>query len=546
VIVANTHIGPWARYPCKPTMPRPSPAMSRMWLLLPATLVLVTYGLARPSFVDDAYISFRYADQLTRGNGLVFNPRERVEGATNALWTLLLAVPQRLGLSIVASAAVLGLLAMILVALLTVQLARALGLSSRLALTCGAAVALSTQIVAAATIGLETALFGALLLAALLAVHHNSATGVGSTVLGLAATRPEGLVLGLTLVVLVLALADTPLARRAMMCAAGLVAVATVEGIRVLYYGAFLPNSVLAKRDVGYGLLSSLRWHGPDGLLYTARSFGLGGLVLLIVAALGLRAWGRGVRLGWWWGAPPVLLTAVIVTAVMGLSLPIISGGDWMPYARLLTPYLPLVVIVVTLVARDALDNAGGRSAFAVVLAPLLLVGLAPRPDTLRDGGASPLSAARPFDDVGRALQSMHLGDRVVASDVLGRVSFWAPNVLFTDPLGLNEPRVAATHERGSVFGKKNVAVTAGRRPAVFASNFWPGMDGLYRACQAQRQGFVAVVSAELTQARVFLLVEQAWSSRLVDGLRPYFGSVTVERYDQARAGWRAQFPDGQ
>ena len=37
--------------------------------------------------VDDAYISFRYAQNAIRGYELVFNPGERVEGFTNFLWT---------------------------------------------------------------------------------------------------------------------------------------------------------------------------------------------------------------------------------------------------------------------------------------------------------------------------------------------------------------------------------------------------------------------------------------------------------------------------
>ena len=36
---------------------------------------------------DDAFISFRYAENWARGLGVVFNPGERVEGYTNFLWT---------------------------------------------------------------------------------------------------------------------------------------------------------------------------------------------------------------------------------------------------------------------------------------------------------------------------------------------------------------------------------------------------------------------------------------------------------------------------
>ena len=41
--------------------------------------------------VDDAYISFQYTRNFVLGQGLVFNPGERVEGYTNFLWVVLLA-----------------------------------------------------------------------------------------------------------------------------------------------------------------------------------------------------------------------------------------------------------------------------------------------------------------------------------------------------------------------------------------------------------------------------------------------------------------------
>jgi hypothetical protein len=50
-------------------------------------------GHARGS--DDAYIAYRYAQNLARGAGLVFNPGERVEGYSNLLYVLLLAPATR-------------------------------------------------------------------------------------------------------------------------------------------------------------------------------------------------------------------------------------------------------------------------------------------------------------------------------------------------------------------------------------------------------------------------------------------------------------------
>jgi len=65
-------------------------------LILVAGSVLQTFqGIAGPSppqvwGLDDAYISYRYAQNLGQGNGLVFNPGERVEGYSNFLYVLLI------------------------------------------------------------------------------------------------------------------------------------------------------------------------------------------------------------------------------------------------------------------------------------------------------------------------------------------------------------------------------------------------------------------------------------------------------------------------
>jgi len=61
-------------------------------------LLLLLLGLAFMAWSnrfiqDDAFISFRYADNFVQGNGLVWNPGEKVEGYTNFLWTILISIP---------------------------------------------------------------------------------------------------------------------------------------------------------------------------------------------------------------------------------------------------------------------------------------------------------------------------------------------------------------------------------------------------------------------------------------------------------------------
>ena len=61
-------------------------ALSAPWLALLAFLAYISRFLT-----DDAFISFRYARNLLEGDGLVWNPGERVEGYSNFLWVLELA-----------------------------------------------------------------------------------------------------------------------------------------------------------------------------------------------------------------------------------------------------------------------------------------------------------------------------------------------------------------------------------------------------------------------------------------------------------------------
>ena len=68
----------------------------RAWILLGVfALVVATSARYRALYhgntIDDAYISFQYAKNWASGNGVVFNPGERVEGYTNFLWVALLA-----------------------------------------------------------------------------------------------------------------------------------------------------------------------------------------------------------------------------------------------------------------------------------------------------------------------------------------------------------------------------------------------------------------------------------------------------------------------
>ena len=130
---------------------------SARWNAGAASIVALGCGLAwRQRFVlDDAYISFRYARNLAQGSGLVFNIGERVEGYTNFLWTLWLALPHALGWDPVTFVYATGMVSVALTLVATLLLARRL-LGPGPALLAGLLTATNPTFSAFATGGLET------------------------------------------------------------------------------------------------------------------------------------------------------------------------------------------------------------------------------------------------------------------------------------------------------------------------------------------------------------------------------------------------------
>jgi arabinofuranosyltransferase len=58
---------------------------------------------------DDAFITFRYADNFVHGHGLVFNIGEKVEGFTSVLWILILSVAKIIGIDLISFSQLAGI-----------------------------------------------------------------------------------------------------------------------------------------------------------------------------------------------------------------------------------------------------------------------------------------------------------------------------------------------------------------------------------------------------------------------------------------------------
>jgi hypothetical protein len=124
--------------------------------------------------VDDAFISFRYAQSAIRGYGLVFNPGERVEGFTNFLWTIAMIPLEGARADVGRASMLLGALFALATMWLAMRFAKIVDAPRGVAIITALLLAADGSFVLWSVSGLETPLFAFLIFAgALLYIREN-------------------------------------------------------------------------------------------------------------------------------------------------------------------------------------------------------------------------------------------------------------------------------------------------------------------------------------------------------------------------------------
>jgi len=331
-------------------------------LVFLAIVVLWTSWAASCFFLnEDAFISFRYVQNLVRGHGLVYNPGVYDEGYSNLLWILLLAPFAWLGIPPEHAAPALGILSGALLLYVVWRLAkRSLPDSRWLPLAAPGLAAASFSLVYWAGSGLETVFFG-LLLACAVYFHLRDKPGRfpwTGLFLGLAAlTRPEGLGF------IPLFVAHQLYCRwrkiptgsdwRDLIPALGLVVGQFV--FRRLYYGLWWSLSAVVKAG---GSLYQLK--GGLGYIFSWAVF----RPPLVLGIAGVFALVRRFK-----RADATLLAVMLAGSAVFV---IYSGGDYMGHFRFMAPYAAILALWATLGLGELRELVSVRR-----FIPGLLAGLA-------------------------------------------------------------------------------------------------------------------------------------------------------------------------
>ncbi len=396
---------------------------------------------------DDAYISWRYAQNLSRGIGLVWNEGERVEGYTNFLWTLALSIAHACNIDLQYFTLISGMI--LLSATLAVFYYMVKFLTSSWCAATFAVVTLGTfpSFAAYATGGLETALqtflltaTSALMLSAVRAPYPSFGAMLGAGVTSSLAmlTRMDSLViisvlLGSSGYFLLRMHGRKVIRELATLCAIPTAICGSWIIWKYVYYRSILPNTFKVKVD-GLGGLSiqGLRFLWSFVFSY---AFYLPCLLLIVGAWLALKQ--RIDRR---------IFLMIIGPFVLFLFYIIWVGGDFMEY-RFLVPLLPNWFLVIYWV-MSTIDSNRARTILltssVIAGSSLIYTVLGPRlPGAPVSVQALALTNKHEWVEVGEILGRSFAGSvrPKIAVTPAGAMPYLSklPSV---DMLGLNDPDV--------------------------------------------------------------------------------------------------------
>ena len=299
--------------------------------------------------VDDAYISYRYAENFANGEGLVFNLGEKVEGYTNFLWVIILSAAIKPGFDIVIFSMILSMLlsgATIVLIFYFTRLFIGKETLSVFHFLPGFLLIVYFPFLAWGIGGLETHLFVFLLTLSFYLIVKGNNDLAASICFGLCAlTRPEGLVFfGITwLYILFIRTKDK---QKLIKFTIPFIIIYIPYFLwRFYYYGYLLPNTFYVK--VGFGYHQLIR-----GLKYFFDFVRQSGSIPILAPLL----WLISIRFvkdsRKFWGYSYLL----IITFLYYLYL-IYTGGDALPALRLSLPIIPVVYIFWSHMLKNMSDH---------------------------------------------------------------------------------------------------------------------------------------------------------------------------------------------
>jgi hypothetical protein len=454
-------------------VPSATTKYSRQILLLS----FVTYSLLIcvdwVEIIDDAYIYLRYVYNIINGHGYVYNQKEAVEATTSFTWTLLLVLTNWLTVSPELGVRILGYLCGLSIVFLLWLKLRKLNLPSAILLLLLLLFVTNRSFYASIMMGLETGLYSLMLILIYFASGWYNKSSAHKILLGIIGlllflTRPEAITI-LILIIGGIYFLGFDNKKESIPFVVIIIAGVLFTGfLRYIVFNDFIPNSARSK-SISFQSLSSFYIILPrlaGGLYYTAKWF-LSAPLLILPALLGIKLITDQVSF------KNFVALSIIIT---GIFVALFNSGDWMPYFRLLTPYLPIFTILSGIALSRFLQNQRWLSLrqiniLSTISIVLIIVISLWTIWPIQFFKSYRWPTGQSYIVAAKLLQPYLAEESLIAPEAIGAIGYELKDVRMLDFFGLTEPYTANNgtipRERFNM-GKHHYEYTMTRQPDLF------------------------------------------------------------------------------
>lgn len=365
-----------------------NPSSKKKYLYWTLVVLAIIYGIQHAVSLwyinDDCFVSFRYARNFVNGLGLVYNAGERVEGFTNFLWTMIIALGMKFGFDPVSLSTNLGIIFYIATLATYGLMSWKFKDAGNTQLACipltTIALSLHREFNAHATSGMETSMFTFLITAAfaliLLGTGRRQLIATGAVLVLAMMTRPDGIIFLAAAAFYIVVTRKPFLKSLIWLLLPSLIIFLPYWMIRYRYYGFFFPNTFYAKsidlpyysQGIAYALLYFKTYY-----VFAAIPI-LAGIILWqrrkkIVNLSALRSSIDGIR-----NCPtsshPIILGLLCIVAYTAFTIRI--GGDFM-FARFFIATTPMMFFTIELLINKMTTKYFTLALYVLVILTTIL-----------------------------------------------------------------------------------------------------------------------------------------------------------------------------
>ncbi|MFZ1322524.1 MAG: hypothetical protein WAT71_13290 [Ignavibacteria bacterium] len=387
--------------------------------------------------IDDLYIYFRYVNNFTNGEGIVFNKDVPVEGFSSFSWFMILSFFNVIGLPLEMSAKISGLIFVFVSLICLFRICNETGLSD-LFLPAVCLMLFNLPFILWAVSGFELMMFiFILLLCFLMVIRLNSDSRYNFLltflIFLLSVSRPEGVIFSVAFIIYIYIFSGSK-ALSIKHTAGYMILFSSFLVFRIIYFGEFLPNTYFAKIGhdiVGYYEFRTYK-NGIFYILYFLKSNPQFVLFIFLLPIVFKRIKTNKV----------FLMTFTIIA--LQFFFIIFSGGDWMVQYRFAVVSIPFLSIgIIIMVNELSLSGMISNSMIKVLIILIFTVSALSISSADRTIINKEIVLWNNLKTESAKIKNDIPPGSIVANGSSGIIPFYLDDVTFIDIVGLTDKYIA-------------------------------------------------------------------------------------------------------